>query len=137
MTKLHINYQVLMYPQRVSDDEVVNTLLGVVIHVPALKYCKFYAMSALSVKHLVDGLDVKQYNRTVEKVSEYFDYPHQIASYLPKDNIVKDDYLDSRTSLLADVQTGVCASIAFDSVAELRTKIKELAYNYSDTQTVV
>lgn len=109
-----------------------RSILGILIHVPALKTARFYAVDFKSLDETLD-VSKKQYERDCLRLREYYDFPSSTPSYLPKVDIADANYLDRRAELASDnnLELGVVGYYDVIDYNELSKKITTMIENYT------
>lgn len=110
-----------------------RSVLGILIHVPALKMARFYAVDYDSLDKAVE-VSKKRYDKDCRRIHEYYDFPSTTPSYLPKVDIEDGNYLDRRSELVADneMELGVVGYYDVVDYNALSQKITTMVQNYTN-----
>lgn len=110
-----------------------RSVLGILIHVPALKMARFYAVDYDSLDKAVE-VSKKRYDKDCRRIHEYYDFPSTTPSYLPKVDIKDGNYLDRRSELVADneMELGVVGYYDVVDYNALSQKITTMVQNYTN-----
>lgn len=110
-----------------------RSVLGILIHVPALKMARFYAVDYDSLDKAVE-VSKKRYDKDCRRIHEYYDFPSMTPSYLPKVDIKDGNYLDRRSELVADneMELGVVGYYDVVDYNTLSQKITTMVQNYTN-----